>query len=101
MKQSLIIGILSLLLSFSINAKSQSVYALFSPHQGEEAFDKIYQMIGGAEDYAHLAIYSWSDSKVDKAIIEALNNGAEVRVVLHPPLAPKASIASNSAAFIL
>lgn len=60
--------------------------AYFSPNQGEEGFQKIYDIVGGAKSYAHITIYSWSDSGLDKAIEKALSNKAKVRVVLHPDL---------------
>lgn len=58
----------------------------FSPRQGEEGFAKIYEIISGAKSYAHISVYSWSDSGLDKAIKKALANKAKVRVVLHPDL---------------
>lgn len=60
--------------------------AYFSPTQGEEAFTKLYDIIGGAKEYVHVSVYSWSDSGLDKALEKALANKAKVRVVLHPDL---------------
>lgn len=60
--------------------------SFFSPKQGEEGFAKIYEIIAGAKEYAHVSVYSWSDSGLDKAIEKALANKAQVRVVLHPDL---------------
>lgn len=70
-------------------------YALFSPTKGEEAFNEIYKNVKKAEDYVHATIYSWSDSDIDKAFLEALKGGAQVRIVLHPPLAKKARTISK------
>lgn len=60
--------------------------ALFSPHEGDEAFKRTYEIIASAKKYAHVSVYSWSDSGLDQAIEAALKNGAKVRVVLHPDL---------------
>lgn len=65
-------------------------FALFSPTKGEEAFEEIYKNVKKAETYVHATIYSWSDGDIDKAFLEALKGGAQVRIVLHPPLARKA-----------
>jgi sugar/nucleoside kinase (ribokinase family) len=74
---------------------SNSYEIYFSPREGVEAFEKVYETISNARDYAHITIYSWSDSNIDKAIEKALANGAKVRVVLHPPLAATASTKSK------
>lgn len=63
-------------------------YALFSPQQGEEAFEKMYDFVKGAQKTAHLTIYSWSDGGITDAMEEALNKNPnlKLRVVLHRPL---------------
>ena len=61
--------------------------ALFSPHQGGEAFDKIYDYSASATSKLYITIYSWSDKKALDAMIVAASNGADVKVVLHPTLA--------------
>ena len=83
--------ILSMLL-FSSFAKDSGFYALFSPHQGDEAFNKIYEKIENAKEYVYLTIYSWSDKKVADAIKIALTNDAKVRIVLHKPLYKKSRV---------
>lgn len=60
--------------------------ALMTPHEGEEAFQRAYELIANAEKYAHVTVYSWSDTGLEKALEKALQNKAEVRVVLHPDL---------------
>ena len=71
-------------------AATKAPYALFSPLQGERAFNEMYELIKSAEDYVHITIYSWSDGEIDKAMLYALKNGVKVKIVLHPPLAKKA-----------
>lgn len=63
-------------------------YALFSPHQGDEAFEKMYEYVKGAKKTAHLTIYSWSDGGITDAMEEVLKTNPDVklRVVLHRPL---------------
>jgi phosphatidylserine/phosphatidylglycerophosphate/cardiolipin synthase-like enzyme len=63
--------------------------AMFSPWNGKEAFEKIYQAIQSAKHDVKVSVYSWSDSDFDKAIETAVKNGVNVRVVLHPDLAKK------------
>ena len=70
-------------------------YALFSPTKGEEAFNEIYKNVRKAEKYVHATIYSWSDGEIDKAMLDALKGGAQVRVVVHPPLAKSAKTKSK------
>ncbi len=64
-------------------------YALFSPHQGDQAFEKMYEFVREAKNTAHLTIYSWSDAGITNAMEEVLQNNPELklRVVLHRPLA--------------
>jgi phosphatidylserine/phosphatidylglycerophosphate/cardiolipin synthase-like enzyme len=70
-------------------------YALFSPTKGKEAFEEIYKNVRTAEKYVHATIYSWSDGDIDKAFLEALKGGAQVKIVLHPPLSKKARTISK------
>tara|TARA_R110000868_G_scaffold68518_7_gene202560 strand:+ start:58 stop:1539 length:1482 start_codon:yes stop_codon:yes gene_type:complete len=74
-------------------------YALFSPHQGEEAFEKMYDYVKGAKKTAHVTIYSWSDGGITDAMEDVLtkNPGVKLRVVLHRPLGGKSSILSKVA----
>jgi phosphatidylserine/phosphatidylglycerophosphate/cardiolipin synthase-like enzyme len=66
--------------------------ALFSPARGDEAFNRMYSMIAEAKKSVKMTIYSWSEAGLKDAIKTALNNGVSVQIVLHPPLAAKASI---------
>ncbi len=68
------------------NAVLASPDALMCPSEGEEAFNRLYEIISNAKSYAHITAYSWSDGGLDKAIEKALSRGAKVRVVLHPDL---------------
>lgn len=70
----------------NLSSEAKSPDALFSPHEGDEAFSRTYEIISSAKKYAHISVYSWSDSGLDQAIEQALKNGAKVRVVLHPDL---------------
>ncbi len=47
----------------------------------------MYKAISGAKHDAKVTVYSWSDSGFDKCIEEAVKNGVNVKVVLHPDLA--------------
>lgn len=78
--------LLSLLLPASLLAAPP--FALFSPHQGDQAFEKMYEYVRGAKKTAHIAIYSWSDAGITNAMEEALENNPDLklRVVLHRPL---------------
>lgn len=58
----------------------------FCPHEGEAAFTKTYNYIGNAKTYVKVTVYSWSDKDFGKALEKAAANGAQVRVMLHPPL---------------
>jgi|GEM_PF-1825294 len=60
--------------------------ALMCPHEGELAFQRMYEIIGNAKKYAHITVYSWSDGGLEKAIDKALSQKAKVRVILHPDL---------------
>ncbi len=91
MKNLFSISMLTILLLISsyTQAAANAPYALFSPAQGKKAFNEIYKIIREAEDYVHITIYSWSDSGIDKAMLDALKSGVKVKIVLHPPLAKK------------
>lgn len=71
--------------------------AMFSPWEGVQAFDKMYKAIASAKQDAKVTVYSWSDSGFDKAIEDAVRNGVNVRVVLHPDLAADANTKSKVA----
>ncbi len=87
-----ILGSVALTLgAISVYAAS-SVTALFSPNQGEEAFNKIFDLIRNAESSVKVSLYSWSDYGLDNAIEEALKKGVDVKVVLNPTLAQKSYI---------
>jgi phosphatidylserine/phosphatidylglycerophosphate/cardiolipin synthase-like enzyme len=66
-------------------------YALFSPHQGEEAFNTIYKWIEEADETAYVSIYSWSDRDLEGYFKTALDNKVEVKIVLHNALWKKAT----------
>jgi len=87
-KFKLAIG-LSLLATFTQAAPPE---AMFSPYEGVEAFQRMYDNVEGAKDTAHISIYSWSDTGITKAMTSLLENNPKVklRVVLHRPLAKKA-----------
>lgn len=91
---------LLLLLSFyllTLNVNAKPATALFSPMEGKEAFQAMYNMVQSAEKSAHLAIYSWSDKGITTALKELLKSKPQVkvRIVLHRPLAKKAKIQSK------
>lgn len=65
---------------------SPSFWALFSPHQGEEAFNQIYAAIENSQQKVWITAYSWSDSTVAKNLETACLVGVDVKVVLHPNL---------------
>lgn len=83
-----IITFLFLLLTFS-SAADTGFYALFSPHQGQEAFETIYKTLNSAKKKVYITIYSWSNSKIQESFKTAIANGAELKIVLHPSLAKK------------
>ncbi len=70
-----------------VPASDPTISAMFSPWEGTLAFDKMYKAISGAKHDAKVTVYSWSDSGFDKAIEDAVNNGVDVKVVVHPDLA--------------
>lgn len=70
--------------------------AMFSPWEGKEAFAKMYNSIAKANSDVKVSVYSWSDSEFDKALIAAATNGANVKVVLHGPLAKKPAIVKKA-----
>jgi phosphatidylserine/phosphatidylglycerophosphate/cardiolipin synthase-like enzyme len=81
--------ILLALLLFIHSSFAKIPVALFSPTQGAQAFEHMYKIISSAREFAHVTVYSWSDSNLDKALLQAVKNGAKVRVILHRPLAAK------------
>lgn len=92
--KSLKIALLSLLPAITLAAPP---YALFSPHQGEEAFEKMYDFVKGAKKTAHVTIYSWSDAGITDAMESALkkNPDLKLRVVLHRPLGKNSGVQSR------
>jgi phosphatidylserine/phosphatidylglycerophosphate/cardiolipin synthase-like enzyme len=84
----------ALLISFSLFLANQvlAATAYFSPAQGEQAFEKIYQMVDQAKKEVHLTIYSWSDATLKNKLELAAKRGVKVRAVLHPSLASRANI---------
>jgi phosphatidylserine/phosphatidylglycerophosphate/cardiolipin synthase-like enzyme len=68
----------------------QSVFAAdgfktyFSPYQGEEAFEEMFEKISNAKEYAYITVYSWSmRNKLEDSISAACKNGAKVYVVIN------------------
>jgi phosphatidylserine/phosphatidylglycerophosphate/cardiolipin synthase-like enzyme len=57
-----------------------SVRAMFSPNGGVK--DAIVEQIGAAERRIDVAMYSFSDSGIQNALIAAAKNGIEVRLIL-------------------
>lgn len=74
------------IICFAINLSNAKTLALFSPHQGKDAFNKIYQMFDSAKSTIHGTIYSWSDDSADRYLFAALKRGVKVRIALHPSL---------------
>lgn len=66
------------------NSTNDRVQAYMSPHQGKEAFTKMYDIITSAEKYVNITVYSWSDHGFTKALREVLDreNPPKVRVVM-------------------
>lgn len=56
--------------------------AMFSPAQGPEAFDVIFEEIANAQDYAYITVYSWKLDGLRKAALKACENGAKVRILM-------------------
>ena len=80
MKRILILSLLSLV--FSANAAKYKAY--FSPYQGKQAFDEVFEQISNAQNYAYITIYSWSmRDRLEEAIAAACDNGAQVFVVVN------------------
>jgi phosphatidylserine/phosphatidylglycerophosphate/cardiolipin synthase-like enzyme len=79
------------LLSTGVFAQSANVEALMSPHQGKEAFTKMYDMIRNAKKDVNIAVYSWSDSGFTKALHAVLDkeNAPIVRVALRKDVIKK------------
>ncbi len=70
---------------------SSATEVYMSPHQGRESFDRIYEIIRGANKYVHITLYSWSDAGLFKALKDTLEKekAPKVRIVLHRPLYPR------------
>ncbi len=92
---------LILALFFAVPSVSQAtpnqVEAFFTPDQGESAFREIYATLASAQKEALITVYSWSDKDLDQAILQALSNGATVRLVLHPELTAKKNLMDRCA----
>jgi phosphatidylserine/phosphatidylglycerophosphate/cardiolipin synthase-like enzyme len=73
----------------SLTTFSKSFYSKFSPHEGAEAFEIIYDKVKTSKKFVYATIYSWSDKGITDSFKEALATGADVRIVLHPSLAKK------------
>jgi len=69
--------------------------AYFSPHQGKDAFAKMYGLIAEAKHEVKVTVYSWSDSGFGDALAAAAKNGAKVRVVLHPDIKEKVAVPAS------
>lgn len=78
--------------AFSLNSLAKDFYSKFSPHEGTEAFEIIYDKVKSSNKSVYATIYSWSDKGITDSFKEALANGSEVKIVLHPSLAKKDSI---------
>lgn len=70
-------------------------HVLFSPQQGSQAFQSIFQIIENAEKYIYITIYSWSEKDLALAIQKALSKGVKVKVILHPPLSRQKDLFSR------
>jgi phosphatidylserine/phosphatidylglycerophosphate/cardiolipin synthase-like enzyme len=92
--KSIIKTITLIITSFLITTSAFSkVESFFTPHEGKQAFDKIYDEIANAKESVEITIYSWSAAGLEKAIKKAVkNHNPEIRVVLHPKLYKKESI---------
>lgn len=84
--KTLFILLLSLL---TFTASAADFYSKFSPHEGTQAFEVIYDNVKAAKKTVYATIYSWSDKGITDSFKAALANGADVRIVLHPSLAKK------------
>jgi hypothetical protein len=76
---------------FSFSGAALEVDALFSPHEGRQAFNRIYQNVQESKQVLFSA-YSWSEKGFEKALNKALENGALVKGVIHPPLYKRPSV---------
>ena len=76
----------------SLSTFSKTFYSKFSPHQGSEAFEIIYDKVKASKKFVYATIYSWSDKGITDSFKDALSNGTSVRIVLHPSLAKKARV---------
>ena len=86
------LGVTILALGALSSFAGSGVSALFSPHQGEKAFNQIFELIKSADNSVRITLYSWSDSGLDHAIKVALEKGIDVKVVLNPALAKKTNL---------
>lgn len=84
-------SILFILISLNSQADTK-FYSKFSPHEGSEAFEIIYNKVGESKKYVFATIYSWSDKGITDSFKVALEKGNEVKIVLHPSLAKKSRI---------
>lgn len=75
-----------------------SFWALFSPHEGEEAFNQIYQAIEESKEKVWITVYSWSDSTVAQKLEVACLSGVDVKIVLHPSLGKKSRVVDYATA---
>ena len=83
--------ILLTFLSLTSNADTK-FYSKFSPNEGSEAFEIIYRKVKTAKKSVYATIYSWSDKGITDSFKEALEQGVEVKIILHPSLAKKSRI---------
>ena len=73
-----------------VPSDTQSPYAFFAPREGDEAFGHLYQLIAKAQKYVYMTIYSWREEPgLEESLAQALINGAQVKLVLHPGLPNK------------
>ena len=73
----------------TLSVSASDFYSKFSPHEGTEAFEIIYDKIKVSRKTVYATVYSWSDKGITDSFKAALSNGADVRIVLHPSLAKK------------
>ena len=74
-EKGILYSLFILLLSFNAYAKNKNqVKAYFSPHQGQKAFVKMYDLISKTKTSASITVYSWSDKGLNKAIKNSLNS---------------------------
>jgi phosphatidylserine/phosphatidylglycerophosphate/cardiolipin synthase-like enzyme len=76
----------------TLSTTAAEFYSKFSPHEGTEAFEIIYDKVKASKKTVYASIYSWSDKGITDSFKEALANGVDVRIVLHPSLAKKTRV---------